>query len=137
MMEVPILVRGREIKNLVIVNTSRKTKDGKTIYDVTCGLTPKIKLEFSVHHSPSDGALRLVSIVAAAAHRKMKSFFAIPKDKIVAGAIKCSDIPKRYAGKLEIGVVTGTIIDGETALWVSDIEGAIREIVNGRCPSWD
>jgi hypothetical protein len=96
-------------------------------------------LETEVLHIRSQGALKLLEIVTKQLQKEMEVFFSLPKDKIVRGAIKGSDIPERYreaCGNF-MGIHTCTMIDGEIAHFVGDVEGFLNKMKTGVCPLWD
>ena len=122
-----------DIRNLQVMNR-RRTK-----YIVRYDLGEHMIIEVNVWHHRKEGIITLLEIAAKALHKAMNEFFSLPQDKIVDGAIKCSDIPRRYLQSLNkaIPVCTGTIIDGESAMFVSDIESWLCKMKNGTGILWD
>ena len=122
-----------EIRNLLVM------RRGKTKYIVRYDLGDHMIVESMVWHQRKEGIIKLMAIAAKALHKSINEFLSLPQDKIVDGAIKCSEIPRRYLQSLNkaIPVCTGTIIDGESAMFVSDIESWLCKMKNGTGILWD
>jgi len=138
MQYVEVRTHRRAIGRIEIRNTMKERR-GRTKYEVGYELPNGIRVQTHVWHIKNQGALKLVMIVARKLHKELDRFFSLPKDKIVNGTIKRSDITKRYVEELGkfLGVHTGAIIDGETATFVSDIEGWLNMMKTGAVPVWD
>lgn len=138
MLNVDLSINKKILGRMDIVNTCMR-KGKKTKYVVRYYLPGKMVIETEILHIRKDGALRLMEIVSRQLNKEMKVFFSLPEDKIIDGAIKGSDIPERYreaCGKF-MGVHTCTMIDGEIAHYVWDIEGFLNKMKTGVCPLWD
>lgn len=122
-----------DIRNLQVM------RRGKTKYIVRYDLGEHMIVESMVWHHRNEGIIKLLEIAAKALHASINEFLSLPQDKIVEGAIKCSDIPRRYLQSLNkaIPVCTGAIIDGESAMYVSDIESWLSKMKNGSGIIWD
>ncbi len=137
MLSVDMRIGGKTLGKMEIINLS-KFRGKKTRYSVKYRIG-KMLIETEVLHIKNEGALRLVEIVAKKLKKEMEVFFSLPKDKVINGAIKGSDIPERYRKAVGdfMGVHTCTMIDGEIAHFVGDIEGFLTKMKTGKCPLWD
>ncbi len=165
MLIVKIGTQRRKIGTLEIVQRQR-LKSGSYRYDVTYKAA-SIRVESKVSHRRPEGALRLVQRACSVVSKRIRAYYSIPQDKIrVLGGpdncvtlwdehdeagnetgamswpvmgMKYCDVPERYKKELgkHLGVHTATSLEGESVVYMSDLEGFINKMVAGIQPMFD
>lgn len=112
-------------------------------------------LQFDVRHDRRKGAWALAEKVCRRVRKEMERFYSIPKDKVVDGLVRDSDIPERWRkafGKW-LGIATVSLVSRkpcpegcldvdldkkeETASNASDVYGFLDAMLYGKCKVWD
>jgi len=152
-MVVAMSIGKREIGRVELEGVGRR-KNGKTVYEMSVA-KDGARLKDRVEHLRQDGPFKLVEKACRKAARMVEAHYSYPKDKVVDGLIKESDVPRRYRkefGKY-FGIGTCSLIprrpcpEGcldldfgkkeETAFNVGDLEGFLENRRFGAMQQWD
>jgi len=139
MLFVEIGTQKRKIGRIELVNVANKS-GGVCRYNGMFTNVDKVNIKFTVDHKRDEGALKLLEKTFRKAKKLVDEFYSYPKDKVREhGLIKSSDIPDRYHKAFSgwLGVATVSVLDGETAINLSDLEGFLENRRNGFVPMWD
>lgn len=124
---VDIGTQRNKIGNFKILNTCNQ-RGTRTLYSVVYTMSDGLKIETKVWHRRKDGALKLVELVVKAVQAAVDEYYSYPEEIVVKydkmECIMCKDIPERFRGPMakDVPVYTGVLIDGETAMFRSDLD---------------
>jgi len=160
-----ISIGSKDIGTLEMGN-GRRLKNGRIQYEVVYKADDK-EWTSKVTHSRADGALVLTQKACSAIAKQIRKFYSIPKDKIrymsgpadcptlwdeedmsgkkteaMPGAwvgVKASDIPERFNEEMHeaLGVGTCGILEGESFIYLYDIERFFDKAIAGIKPVFD
>jgi len=160
-----ISLGSRKIGTMEIGN-GRMLKNGRYRYEVLYKAHDK-EWKAKVSHRRSEGALKLIQKGCSAVAKQIKAFYSMPEDKIryMSGPEECptfwnehdeagnetgklrnpwagvkeSDIPERYKAEMfeALGVGTCGILEGESLIYLSDIERFFDKAIAGIKPLFD
>lgn len=148
------------------IGSGKRLKNGSYRYEVAYKSDGK-QWEAKVSHRRVEGALKLTQKACLVISKQIRAFYSIPEDKIRAlsgpdscvtlwdehdefdsptetmyyptRGVKHSDIPERYQKELmeHLGVHTATSLEGESVVYLNDLEGFLTKKVAGIEPMWD
>ena len=116
---------------------------GLSTYSVVYATKDGTKIETTVKHKRSDGALRLTEIVSRKLRKEVEKYYSYPDNIVVDFAgfkcIMCKDIPSRFKKQLakDRPCDTGAIINGEPSMYKHDLDDWIEMKLNGKNMPFD
>ena len=129
----------RKIGRMELVNLGCG-RGGKTRYMGSYANQDGVRLEFQLTHKRSDGALRLMELAFKMSRKLLEEFYSYPEEKVKEyGLLKASDVPERWRAAFGrwLGVATVSILDGETAYNLRDVDGFLENRKNGFVMAFD
>ena len=139
MLFVDIGTQKRKIGRIELQNVGSK-KNGICHYKGVFVNEGKARIEFEVDHKRTEGALKLLEKAFKRAKKVVDEYYTYPESKVQArGLIKDSDIPERWRNEFGkwLGIATVSLLDGETAFNLRDVDGFLESRKNGFVPMWD